>query len=120
MAIADFPLNNTTPVTIDFILAEKARKILGISESKIKCDVLPLPVSVRSVTFVLKNGIDGEIFPKNRQGQRNFIINTHYREYALVSDNHIPSDNNDRFHVDQILSTDTGKVSDIDEDIFIY
>ncbi|MBJ3816525.1 hypothetical protein F9C28_16780 [Shimwellia pseudoproteus] len=120
MAIHQFPLNNATPVTIDFMLAEKTRKLIGIDGSKVQCELLPLPVSVRSITYVLRNGIDGEIFPRNHHGQRNFIINTAYKEFALVSDQHRSADNSDKFHLNKVYIADTGAVEDVDEDIFIY
>lgn len=120
MAIQNLSLNQAAQITINFILAEKTRKILGSSQDKIECEITPLPISVRSVTYILRNGVDGEIFPENKAGKRSFIIVNKYKEYAFISSHHHATDKCDKFHIDQILSADTGVVNDVNEDIFIY
>ena len=120
MAIHHLSLNRVTKITIDFILAEKTRRLIGNDNDKIQCDITPLPVGANNVAYLLKNGVDGEIFPESHKGKRSFIIINKYKEFALISSRHKASHNSDRFHIDQILSADTGRVDDINEDIFIY
>lgn len=120
MAINDFSLNKATKITISFVIAEKVRKVIGEKNDKIACEIIPLPVSVRSVTYLLRNGIDGEIFPENKSGQRSFIVVNDYKEFAFISSKHKSTDRFDKFHISQVLSADTGIVNNVDEDIFIY